>query len=149
MKIILFLLVTIFATAQTKKIDFFGNNFTVNNSCEYTAGEINSLKYQKNALMWADAPPKFILDMLVNKFQDEIKAKKVTELKSQDLKIKLLKTAWTGKLSQYKKENNDTITNFVQLYGNLKSTDKMVIIVYKTMKQEAFRIPSYFDFLAK
>ena len=91
MKIILFLFVTIFATAQTKKIDFFGNNFSVNNSCEYQAGEINSLKYQKNALMWADAPPKFVLDMLVNGFQSKIKEKKVTEIKSQDLKIKLLK----------------------------------------------------------
>jgi hypothetical protein len=149
MKILLFLFASIFATAQTKKIDFFGTGLLVNNSNEYQAGEINSLRNDKNSLIWADAPPKFMLDMLVNSFQSKIKEKKVTELKSQDLNIKLLKTSWKGKLSQYKKENNDTITNFVQLFGNFKTKDRLVIIVYKTMKQETFRIPACFDFLVK
>ncbi len=52
-------------------------------------------------------------------------------------------------MSQYKKTGNDTITNFIILFGDYKNTEKMIIIGYKTISQEPFRIPTYFDFLIK
>jgi hypothetical protein len=150
MKIVFFLLfVTLIATAQTKKIDFFGTEFYAKNNCEYKAVQVNRLQHEKNALVWADAPPKFVLDMLLSTFKTKIEEKKVQEIKTQDIKIKLLKTIWIGKFSQYKKEKNDTITSFVQLFANYKSIDRMLILTYKTTKQEKFRIPACFDFLAK
>lgn len=140
---------TIFATAQTKKIDFFGTEFLVNNSCDIKQGQMNSCKYGKNALIWADAPPEMVRNMLLGALKDKIKEKKVTELKNQDIKVKLLKQSWKGKLTQYQKQNNDTITTFVNLIADFKSKERLVVIVYQSTKKEKFRIPAYFDFLIK
>ena len=65
------------------------------------------------------------------------------------LNIKLLKFKWLGKISKFKKENNDSITNFIQLYATIKGKERLLMMVYKTPKNEAFRIPKYFDFLTK
>lgn len=140
---------TIFATAQTKKIDFFGTEFLVNNSCDIKQGQMNSCKYGKNALIWADAPPEMVRNMLLGALKDKIKEKKVTELKNQDIKIKLLKQSWKGKLAQYQKQNNDTITTFVNLIADFKNKERLLIIIYQSTKNEKFRIPAYFDFLIK
>lgn len=145
----LLFLTTIFATAQTKKIDFFGTEFLVNNSCDIKQGQMNSCKYGKNALIWADAPPEMVRNMLLGTLKEKIKEKKVTELKNQAIKIKLLKQSWKGNLAQYQKENNDTITTFVNLIADYKNKERLVIIIYQSTKNEKFRIPAYFNFLIK
>ncbi len=145
----LVILTTFFATAQTKKIDFFGTEFLVNNSCEVKQGQMNSCKYGKNAFIWADAPPEMVRNLLLGTLKDKIKEKKVTELKNQDIKIKLLKQPWRGKLAQYQKPDNDTITTFVNLFAEYKNKERLLIIVYQSTKKEKFRIPAYFDFLIK
>lgn len=145
----LLFLTTIFATAQTKKIDFFGTEFLVNNSCDIKQGQMNSCKYGKNALIWADAPPEMVRNMLLGALKDKIKEKKVTELKNQEIKVKLLKQSWKGKLTQYQKQNNDTITTFVNLIADFKNKERLLIIIYQATKNEKFRIPAYFDFLIK
>jgi hypothetical protein len=150
MKLFYFLfLTTIFATAQTKKIDFFGTEFLVNNACDIKQGQMNSCKYGKNALIWSDAPPEMVRNMLLGTLKDKIKEKKVTELKNQDIKIKLLGNSWKGKLAQYQKQDNDTITTFVNLIADYKNKERLLIIVYQSTKKEKFRIPAYFDFLIK
>ena len=68
-----FFLLPFFATAQTKKIDFFGTEFLVNNSCDIKQGQMNSCKYGKNALIWADAPPEMVRNMLLGALKDKIK----------------------------------------------------------------------------
>jgi hypothetical protein len=145
----LLFLTTIFATAQNKKIDFFGTEFLVNNKCEVKQGQMNSVKYGKSALIWADAPPEMVRNILLGTLKDKIKEKKVTELKNQPIKIKLLKQFWKGNLSQYQKEKNDTITTFVNLFADYKNKERLLIIVYQSTKKEKFRIPAYFDFLIK
>jgi hypothetical protein len=145
----LLFLTTIFATAQTKKIDFFGTEFLVNNKCEIKQGQMNSVKYDKNALIWSDAPPEMVRNMLLGTLKDKIKEKKVTELKNQAIKIKLLKQSWKGNFAQYQKENNDTITTFVNLIADYKNKERLLIIIYQSTKNEKFRIPAYFDFLIK
>jgi hypothetical protein len=145
----LFFLTTIFATAQTKKIDFFGTEFNVNGNCEIKQGQMNSIKYGKNALIWGDAPPEIVRNLLLDKLKENMQEKKVTELKNQDIKIKLLKHSWKGKLAQYQKEKNDTITTFVSLFSEYKKKERLLIIVYQSTKKEKFRIPAYFDFLIK
>ncbi len=150
MKLLYFLfLIPFFATAQTKKIDFFGTEFSVNNTCEVKQGQLNSLKYGKNGLVWCDAPPEMVRNMILGTLKEKIKEKKVTELKNQDIKIKLLKLSWKGKLAQYQKENNDTITTFVNLFANYKDKERLLVIIYQSTKKEKFRIPAYFDFLIK
>ena len=151
MKLVYFLfLIPFFAIAQTKKIDFFGTEFLVNNNCVYKPGDgLGSLKYEKNALIWTDAPQKLIRGTMISMMKKAITGKKAKEIKSEDIKVKLLKQSWSGKMSQYKKTGNDTITNFITLFGDYKNTEKMIIIGYKTISQEPFRIPTYFDFLIK
>jgi hypothetical protein len=145
----LLFLTTIFATAQTKKIDFFGTEFLVNNKCEVKQGQMNSVKYGKSALIWADAPPEMVRNMLLGTLKDKVKEKKVTELQNKAIKIKLLKQSWKGNMAQYQKENNDTITTFVNLIADYKNKERLLVIVYQSTKKEKFRIPAYFDFLVK
>jgi hypothetical protein len=146
----LLFLTTIFATAQTKKIDFFGTEFLVNNSCAYKPDEsISTLKYGKNAMMWSQAPPSLLRGILLSTLRSKIKEKKVKEIKSEELKLSMLKSSWTGKMTQFQKKGNDTISNLVSLIGDYKNEERMLIFIYKTPKQEPFRIPTYFDFLIK
>jgi len=147
MKSILFSLIFFTASsAQTKKINFFGTEFPVNDLCIVKE---TSIKYDKNAMIWIDAPPEIIRETMVSMIKDKLKEKKVKEIKTENLNVTLLKNSWKGKLTEYKKEGNDTITNFVQLYGNYNSDDRLLILVYKTIKSEGFRIPAYFNFLVK
>lgn len=139
-----FILVLATASAQTKKIDFFGTIFHVNNTCVVKEG---SIKYEKNALIWSDAPPAMMHGILLSTIKNKLKGKQVKEVKSEPLKLTLFKKSWEGKHTQYKKDGNDTITNFVQLYGEYKEDDRLLILMYKTPKPEPFRIPAYFDFL--
>jgi hypothetical protein len=142
---LLFVLFFSIASAQNKTIDFFGTQIHVNNACEVKE---SSIKYEKNALMWTDAPPALMRGMILSTIKSKIK-KGVKEIKTEPLKVTLLKQNWEGKMTLYKKEGNDTIMNFVQLYGNYKNEERLLIIMYRTPKQEAFRIPAYFDFLVK
>ncbi len=146
MKLIFLLFISLFATAQTKKINFFGTEFVVNDNCIIKEF---SLKFGKNGLIWLDAPPKLMRGLITSTIRNKIKGKKTKEVKDEDISLNLLKSKWTGKMVQYKKENNDTITNFVQLYGNYNNEDRLLIISYKTTKQESFRIPAGFEFLIK
>jgi hypothetical protein len=146
----LLFLSTILATAQTKKIDFFGTEFLVNNSCAYKPSEgANSLKYAKNSIIWSDAPPKLMRSMMISMMKKAIKGKKAKEIKSEELKVSLLKESWSGKFDQYQQKGNDSIINFISLYGEYNKIERLLIIAYKTPKQEPFRIPTYFDFLIK
>lgn len=52
-------------------------------------------------------------------------------------------------MTLYKKEDNDSITNFIQLYGDYKNEERLLILIYRTPKPEPFRVPAYFDFLVK
>lgn len=147
MKFHLFLLLCVsIASAQTKKIDFFGTEFHVNNKCEVKE---SSIKYDKNAFIWIDAPPAIMRGTMVSMMKNKLNEKKMKEIKNEDIKMTLLKESWKGKFTQYKKANNDSIMNFVQLLGNYKDAERLLIIMYKTPKQEGFRIPAYFDFLVK
>ncbi len=141
----LFLLVSAVA-AQNKKINFFGTEFPINSACEVKE---SSARYDKNALIWLDAPPEIMRATMVSMLKSKFEEKKVKEVKNQPLKVTLLKTSWEGKLSAFKKEDNDSITNFVQLYGQYKDVERLLIIIYKTTKIESFRIPAHFGFLAK
>lgn len=143
----LFLITLIFsavASAQNKKINFFGTEFRVNNQCEVKE---SSVKYGKNALVWTDAPPLIMRGTMTSIVKDKLAGKNLQEVKTDHLKIMLLKNNWKGKMTQYKKAGNDSILNFVQLYGNYKAEERMLIMMYKTPKQEPFRIPAYFGFL--
>ncbi|WP_298221619.1 hypothetical protein [Flavobacterium sp.] len=133
-------------SAQNKKINFFGTEFPVNNSCEVKE---SSAKYDKNAMIWTAAPPKIMRGTMVSMIKNKLQGKKLKELKTEPLKVTLLKNSWEGKRTEYKKEGNDSITNFVQLYGQYKDEERLLIIMYKTAKSETFRIPAYFDFLVK
>jgi hypothetical protein len=97
----LLFLTTIFASAQTKKIDFFGTEFLANNVCNYKSDDesISTLKYGKNVMMWSDAPPKLMRGILLSTLRSKIKEKKVKEIKSEELKLSMLKTSWTGKMT--------------------------------------------------
>ncbi len=136
----------IISSAQTKKIDFFGTEFLVNNACIVKE---TSIKYNKNALLWLDAPPSMFRGLLLSTIKKKLTGKKMQELSTNPIKTILLKQNWEGKFSQFKKEDNDSITNFIQLYGNYKEEERLLIMVYKTAKIEPFRIPAYFDFLIK
>jgi len=147
MKFTILLLMTVAITsAQNKKIDFFGTEFNVNNAC--TVKE-SSIKYDKNALIWTDAPPTIMRGTMISMIKSKLKDKKMKEVRNDDLKATLLKVIWKGKFSQYKKADNDSIMNFVQLYGDYKNEERLLIMVYKTSKQEPFRVPAYFDFLVR
>lgn len=133
-------------SAQTKKVDFFGTEFHVNNACEVKE---SSIKYGKNAMMWTDAPPALMRGIMLSTIKNKLKGKQVKELKTEPLKVTLLKKSWEGKITQYKQEGKDSITNFVHLYGNYKDEDRLLIMIYKTPTPQVFRIPAYFDFLVK
>lgn len=132
--------------AQSKKINFFGTEYPVNDLCIIKE---TSVSYEKNALIWLDAPPAIIRETMISMIKNKLKEKKVKEVKTLDLNVVLLKNSWKGKLTEYKKEGNDTITNFIQLYGNYKSEERILVLVYKTPKSVGFRIPTHFDFLVK
>ena len=147
MKSLLFFLIFFsVVSAQTKKINFFGTEFRVNDLCTVKETSIN---YGKNALIWIDAPPEMMRDMMVSMIKNKIKENNVKEVKTEDLNITLLKKSWKGKFMEYKKEGNDSITNIVQLDGNYNGEARLLILVYKTPKRVGFRIPTYFDFLVK
>lgn len=92
------------ASAQSKKIDFFGTEITVNNKCIVKE---TSLKYDKNALVWFDAPPKLIKGTLLSTIKNKLVGKKLQEIKSEPLAVLLLKKNWQGKMACYK---NRTMT---------------------------------------
>ena len=147
MKFILLLFFCFFiSSAQTKKIDFFGTEFFVNNACIVKE---SSIKYNKNAMMWMEAPPTMFRGMILSTIRNKLAGKKAKEVSTNPIKMSLLKQNWEGKFSQFKKEGNDSITNFIQLYGNYKEEERLLILVYKTAKVEQFRLPTYFDFLIK
>lgn len=75
MKLTFLLLLTItIASAQTKTINFFGTEFHVNNACQVKE---SSAKYEKNALMWTDAPPTMMRGMVLSTIKGKIKTKNV------------------------------------------------------------------------
>ncbi len=134
------------ATAQTKKINMFGNEFSVNNKCEVKE---TSIQYDKNAMIWTDAPPKLMRGTMMSMIKNKLAGKRLKEVKSEVLKVSLLNSKWEGKMSLYKKADSDTVINFIQLYGDYNDQERLLIIVYKTLKLEPFRVPAYFDFLVK
>jgi hypothetical protein len=147
MKLIyIFFLIVSVATGQNKKINFFGTEFPVHSACEINE---SSARYDKNALIWLDAPSELMRTTMISMMKRKFEEKQVKEVKNQPIKVTLLKTRWEGKLSAFKKEGNDSITNFVQLYGQYKDVERLLIIIYKTTKIESFRIPTHFGFLAK
>lgn len=133
-------------TAQSKKINFFGTEFAVNNACIVKE---SSARYDKNAMIWMDAPPKLMRKTMVSMIKNKFKENNIKEVKDDAFKVTLLKNSWEGRLSAFKKEGNDSITNCVELYGHYKDEERLLILIYKTARLEAFRIPAYFDFLAK
>lgn len=143
-----YILILVISTvaAQTKKINFFGTEFLVNNACIVKE---SSARYDKNAMIWMDAPPQMMRSTMISMIKDKFKENNIKEIKDDALKVTLLKNSWQGKLSAYKKEGNDSITNIIQLYGHYKEEERLLILIYKTAKLEAFRIPAHFDFLAK
>lgn len=134
------------ASAQSKKIDFFGTEITVNNRCIVKE---TSLRYDKNALVWFDAPPKLIRGTLLSTIRNKLVGKKLQEVKSEPLAVLLLKKNWQGKMACYKKPDNDSILNFVNLSGTYNNEERMLILMYKTPKYEPFRLPLLFNFLAE
>jgi hypothetical protein len=99
--------------------------------------------------MWMEAPPTMFRGMILSTIRNKLAGKKAKEVSTNPIKMSLLKQNWEGKFSQFKKEGNDSITNFIQLYGNYKDEERLLILVYKTAKVEQFRLPTYFDFLIK
>ena len=144
--IIILFFIGLFGFFQSKQIDFFGTKIKVNPICEV---KNSTVFYQKNLLTWLDAPPEMFRNMILSKVKEKIETEKYTEVGTTDLNIKLLKFKWLGKISKFKKENNDSITNFIQLFATIKGKERLLMMVYKTPKNEAFRIPKYFDFLTK
>lgn len=144
--IVLLLIFSISLSAQSKKINFFGTEFPMNDKCIVKE---TSVRYDKNTLAWLDAPPGMLRGTVVSLFKKAFKGKKVKEMKTEQLNVTLLKSNWKGKLIEYKKEGSDSIISFIQLYGTYKNEERLLILGYKTAKSEGFRIPTYFDFLVK
>lgn len=140
------LLVLSAVTAQNKKINFFGTEFPINSVCEINQ---SSARYDKNAMIWIDAPPEMMRSAMISMMKSKFEEEKVKEVKRQPIKVNLLKTSWEGNFSAYQKEGNDSITHFAELNGYYKEAKRLLIIIYKTKKLESFRIPTHFGFLAK